>query len=646
MIGWITRAPLWQKFALIGAISGCAALVPSVLVIHQEWLAMTHAQTEAAGMAPAGDILELVRLTQQHRGQSAGALSGNSTAKAKREELQPRVNQAWNKAIQSVGQVDTQVGASGQKIQGNWQALTQAVTQQQLSGEQSNQRHTGLIEAQMDWLDALMDASGLELEPEASNSHLITATLLHLPHMAESMGQARARGAAILGKGEATAEQRILVRAIAENARTAFRAARASLDSAIAADPSLKPPLEQSIGQALNAAESAIATVQAKIVTADKLDYPVADYLSTMTHAIDVQYELIGTARTLLSQRLDQRAQTNRIKLIGLATAIVVLSTLGGLVIFVIARGTLRELGGEPDYAADIVRAIAGGNLAVNVQTRPGDRTSLLATMEMMREHLSQTVTHVRLSSDSIATGSREIAMGNADLSQRTEEQASNLQNTASSMEQLGSTVRHNAETAQSAAQLAASASTVATRGGEIVTEVVATMSDIHARSQKIADIIGVIDGIAFQTNILALNAAVEAARAGEHGRGFAVVAGEVRSLSQRSAEAAREIKSLINASVDTVAAGTALVDTAGRTMQDIVQQVRQVSDLIGEISHASSEQTAGITQVADAVAQLDQVTQQNAALVEQSAAAADSLSQQARKLVEAVTFFKTDAQG
>jgi methyl-accepting chemotaxis protein len=247
----------------------------------------------------------------------------------------------------------------------------------------------------------------------------------------------------------------------------------------------------------------------------------------------------------------------------------------------------------------------------------------------------------VRNASESIATGSAQIATGNADLSQRTEEQASNLQQTAASMEQMNATVKNSADTARQASQLATSASSVAEKGGSVVGQVVATMEDITASSKKIADIIGVIDGIAFQTNILALNAAVEAARAGEQGRGFAVVASEVRSLAQRSAGAAKEIKALISASVEKVETGSKLVGDAGSTMTDIVTQVRRVADLMGELSAAAVEQTAGIGQVSTAVGQLDQVTQQNAALVEESAAAADSLKQQAAKLSEVVGVFR-----
>ncbi|NML14840.1 methyl-accepting chemotaxis protein [Azohydromonas caseinilytica] len=294
--------------------------------------------------------------------------------------------------------------------------------------------------------------------------------------------------------------------------------------------------------------------------------------------------------------------------------------------------------------AVKVAKTVAAGDLTSRVQvTRQDETGELLQALDTMNHSLQDIVARVRQSSDSIATGSQQIATGNADLSQRTEEQASNLQQTAASMEQLTSTVKHNADTAAQATQLAHSASHAAAEGGAVMTRVVSTMEEISAGSRKIADIIGVIDGIAFQTNILALNAAVEAARAGEQGRGFAVVAGEVRSLAQRSAEAAKEIKSLIGSSVQKVETGSHLVDDAGRTMHEIVSQVRRVSDLINEIAAASTEQSQGINQVGDAVSQLDQVTQQNAALVEQSAAAAESLNQQAARLAQVVHGFKLD---
>ncbi|MBX3606642.1 MAG: MCP four helix bundle domain-containing protein [Piscinibacter sp.] len=308
-----------------------------------------------------------------------------------------------------------------------------------------------------------------------------------------------------------------------------------------------------------------------------------------------------------------------------------------------ITRGITRALGAEPAELGDAAQRVARGDLNPVRGAERAPAGSVMASLGRMQQDLARVVGQVRNASDSIATGSAQIATGNADLSQRTEEQASNLQQTAASMEQINSTVRNNADTARQATQLAGSASEAAQRGGQVVDRVVATMGDISASSRRIADIIGTIDGIAFQTNILALNAAVEAARAGEQGRGFAVVAGEVRSLAQRSAEAAKEIKALIGASVEKVEAGSRLVGDAGTTMSDIVTQVQRVADLIGEISSATLEQTSGIGQVSDAVTQLDQVTQQNAALVEESAAAADSLKQQAAQLAEAVRVFRLE---
>jgi methyl-accepting chemotaxis protein len=331
----------------------------------------------------------------------------------------------------------------------------------------------------------------------------------------------------------------------------------------------------------------------------------------------------------------EDRSARNIVILIALAVS-------AGLVWFACyLTRVMRQLGGEPDALRRVAQAVAEGDLSTPIALRTGDTSSIMATLKRMSESLASTVTAVRQNAEQVATASSQIASGNSDLSSRTEQQASSLQQTAASMEQLGSTVRHNADSARQANQLATSSSAVASQGGALVQDVVSTMQNINDSSKKIADIIGVIDGIAFQTNILALNAAVEAARAGEQGRGFAVVASEVRTLAQRSAEAARQIKSLIQASVERVEQGTQQVDRAGATMRDIVASIQRVTDIVAEISAASVEQSSGVSQVGQAVSELDKATQQNAAMVEESAAAAESLKQQSQQLLQAVAVFK-----
>ena len=634
------RLSLSCKFIILGIVALLMTALPTGLYFKQTLADIDTASLEARGTAPVIALQKVVQLTQQHRGIAAGMLGGNEVLTAKR----PETRDALGKAIEALEASLKTSGASAQIASGwaerkqRWAALEQAVAARQLKPAESSAQHAQLIAELLTLNGDMLDEFGLSLDPQADSYALVMGAFVNAPGLAEKLGQMRAQGTGFLATGALPPEGRVSLIAIQGRAHEIYGEMMANLGKATAANAGLKVELTTKADALKAKIAKTLVMADQGLIKATELKLPSNEYYQEFTNTINSVYEFNALALHKLVNLLDMRVHDLRQAqhvVLGVLLCLLAASVM-------LALAFVRSITMPVHEALEVARAVALGNLTVAVPVRGSNEIGqLMQALKGMQEHLAEVVGNVRQNSESVATASAQIAQGNNDLSSRTEEQASALEETAASMEELSSTVKQNADNARQANQLALSATTVAVKGGEVVGQVVDTMKGINDSSKKIADIISVIDGIAFRTNILALNAAVEAARAGEQGRGFAVVASDVRNLAGRSADAAKEIKSLITASVERVEHGTALVDQAGMTMTEIVASIKRVADIMGEISAASTEQSAGVAQVGEAVGQMDRATQQNAALVEESAAAAESLKQQAQQLVQAVAVFK-----
>ena len=636
----LDRMNMSHKLTILTLILVLIAAVPMSLYIHKVNSDLDFVQREVVGTPPIIALQKVMQFLQQHRGTSAALLNGNDLMAARLSEIQGELDKAIEttdaklKEDNSSSRIVLRWSPQKQRI-GN---IKQAVIARQLKPADSFAQHTMLIADLMQTSDELLEASDLLLDPVIGTYFLMNATMINAPKLTEYMGQMRAVGANYLASGNMTDEGRAKLTGLMNNVNMFFTEFIRYVEKATQSDASLKAALGTKDQELKMMIDKTLLMTTQNLIQAKELKMLSSEYFTEYTRTIDSIFAYNTLANDNLIQALKTRATELQ------QTLFIMAGVMISAMIFAIILSILivRSITLPVKKAIAVADAVAAGDLTSHIEIESTNETGhLLRALKTMNDNLVDLVSKVHTGTDQILTASGEIASGNSDLSHRTEEQASSIEETASSMEELNSTVKQNADNARQANQLAVGASEVAMKGGTVVSQVVHTMSAINESSNKIVDIISVIDGIAFQTNILALNAAVEAARAGEQGRGFAVVATEVRTLAQRSAAAAKEIKELINDSVIKVEEGTRLVDEAGATMNEIVSAVKRVTDIMGEISTASQEQSSGISQINQAVTQMDEVTQQNAALVEEAAAATESMKEQAQALTQAISYFK-----
>ena len=634
---FILNLTLPQKFSLMALLALLLFAIPTSILVRDQLEKIKIAEAEEAALAPASTLIKLIQLTQQHRGMSALFLNGDISIIAQRQAKQQALN-AVLIDLQTNSSAWGSVKEKASHLANEWKSLSQAVANKTIPSADSFSQHTALISQELALLQNLANESGMVLHPYASGYHLQMALFTHLPKLSEDLGKMRGLSASLLKLGKSTPDELLSINTLTILAKENLSDVHKSIMLSINADVLANQQLSAALTDITNITNESINLTQEKVVQASKLNYDASKYFTYMTKVLDAQFSFINTGFKVLQQEFQANMSSAKNTLYVAAGSICSLGIISLIIMLIVMRNTNDAM----NAALKLTRAVANGDLTKEIKATSRDEIGqLLDDLNKMQFSLRRLIAQIQVSAESINNGAQEISAGNTNLSQRTEEQASSLEQTASSMEQMASTVKQNAENAKQANMMANEASAIALKGGQAVNQVVRTMADINSSSKKIVDIIAVIDGIAFQTNILALNAAVEAARAGEQGRGFAVVATEVRSLAQRSATAAKEIKHLISDSVEKVQGGTKQVEAAGETMEEIVMAVKMVTDIVNEIAAASQQQSAGIDQVNNAITNMDEVTQQNAALVEQAAAAAMSLQQLAVELNEATSQFK-----
>ena len=635
----LDRLRIWQKLTLLGVVFGLLFAVPTTLYLRQVAGGLAQSSREVEGLDRAQELGALLTTLSQHRALSAATLAGDKSLEAARGELAERATRAFQR-IRSMLAPGSRPDLELQSAARAWGTLAGGVKGGIVSSRDSSLTHGEIIGNVSNALEASLDVDGLALDPDSAINYSARAAFLHVPALLDTLGQAEADSMALLAAKGATQSDREAISALLLRVKERDGEMRAAIRKVLVQAPELKTTLAPVLIEAGTAVGNAVRAGRVDVVFAQNLERRPADFHADQDQAAAVQGKISALLAVEMRTMIGHRASVQRTEIV-LAIAAALAIFAGA---FWLAIWTTRSIARPLSYTVRVADGIAAGHLDHSIDARRAknaEAAQLLTAFDAMQASLSELIGEVQAVSREMRHASAQVAEGNSDLSARTENQASSLEQTAATMEELTATVKRNADNAVQASGVVTQASEAAMRGTQAVAEVVDTMASINQSSRRVVDIIGVIDSIAFQTNILALNAAVEAARAGEQGRGFGVVAAEVRSLAKRSADAAREIKALIGDSVQAAELGSRRVDEAGRAMDEIMDSVQRVAAIFSEIASASREQGNGIEQVNRAVTQMDRATQENAALVGEVAASSQALQEQAQRLAEVVARFR-----